>query len=375
MTMVNDAGVAMFNDAAQVLFPNYVPPAGPGIPITGLTAITAAQNSWKWDTQSFVAATMGGTPVIQGDQYTRLVLDVTAPCTLAVKAVPSQSSGLTLGCSVDYAIDGVASSLSLQYSTANVEQTLTITVTGTGTRRVELYEQRCYITALTPSSTATIIPYAAHASSCVYVGASGTEGYFAWDPTSFVGGVLVFLLSWVGRMKTLKRFDASYVIAHDQYGLQDYIASPSPVTAAAWVAANLVPRFTGTNRKVAVLEFGAGDYFHGVWTAAQITTFYGYVADAIHAADPTIEVFFKTMVVLNNPVEGTANAAGVTQQNMRDATAAVRTGRTGFVTITVGYNAGAQPAETDTTADLQDLLHLTPVAHRDKAYPYMRSVL
>lgn len=378
--IINNAGKALLTLAGLVLqcnAPAPLPPPPVGVTISGYTAIGAGQNAWKWDTQSFVAATLGGNAVIEGDQYTRFVVIVPDGCGyLDIEAVPTQSSGLAIGCSVDYAIDGATSDFSLQYATANTRQTLRLTVPGTGSRTVELYEQRTYITGITPQTTATVMPAAAHASSAVYFGASGTEGYYSYnpDPGHFTSGVQVLLYSWVGRMKTSRRFDASYVVAFDGYGFQNFVASPSPATCAAFVTTYVVPRCTGTTEQVVVYEFGAGEYLNAAWTAAQITLYYGYLAAATRAALPSARVVFKTPIVEGSPAEGTVNAAGETQQSIRNAIAAVQI-TYNFVQITVGYNGGALPAESDSTSNLQDGKHFNAVAQRDKAFPYMHSVL
>lgn len=352
--------------------PRQSPPA-PGILISGDTPIGQAQNSWKWDSKRFDVGG-GGTYVI-GDQMARLIAMLPDDCKyLDVRSRATAGAGASLGNTIDYAIGGVPSSIPISNTNNGPEQWGRIFVPGTGNRKVELYEQGCYITGLRPHTSAQIIPYAAHDSSVVGFGASGSQGLYSWNPLNFVPGVLAFILSWFGQVKTSKKFDACYLVATSGFGLQDYIASPSPSTALAWAAANVIARATGRSRKVAIFEFGAGDYFHAVWSAAQITTFYGYVADAVYSLDPTIDQLWKTMVVMGNPAEGTANAAGVTQQQMRNATAAIQPGRP-FVRIATGYNGGATPAETTGTGDLQDNLHLTPVAQRDKAGPYMLSLL
>lgn len=349
-------------------------PSTPTVPISGYTAIGTAQNSWFWDTKKYVLTGSAPNQYVVRDQYSRLKALLPNGCNyIDVESVsPVDLPGSN---TVDVALGGAAQSHALHYTTPNVKQTIRLTVPGTGTRTVELYEQGCYITGLTPQTTATIVPASTPTSSCVFVGASGTMGYYAYDPLDFDPGVYVFLLSATGRLKTSGKFGTSYVLASNGFGLENYVASPSPSTCAAWATAEILPRCPGTSRKVAVLEFGAGDYFHEHWDAATLTTNYGYVVDAIHTLDPTIEIYLKTLIVMGGSYpEGRTNAAGVTQQGVRNAIINVATGRA-WLTILHGYLGGSTPAETTSTGDLQDGLHATYAAHRDKIYPYLNSVL
>jgi len=370
---------------AHSLGDGYVSPGVPsnsGILITGFTAIGVAQNSWKWDTQSFVLTGSAPNQYVKGDQMARFKLLIPPDVTdVDVRGVSTAGvGGAALGFTVDPAINGVAvSNGSLVYTTPGVNQTQRVNVPGSGTRTLDLYEQGCYITGLTPiggSATMTLIPASAPAKSLLAVGASGTRGFYSWDPTNVTAGVGQFILSWLGRFKTSGRWDAIYCVASDGFGLQNHVNSTAPTTGqiATWLTSTVLPRCNGTSEITIIYEFGAGDYFNAIWSAAQITTYYGMVADQTHAALPGARIFFKTPIICSSPAEGTVNAVGITMQDVRDAIVATAVGRP-FVTIIPGYAGGSSSAETQNTGQLQDGKHATPVAMRDTIFPYDFSVV
>lgn len=331
--------------------------------ITGLTPITAAQNSWKHHTQDFLADTLGGTPVIKGDQYASIVLMMQGGETLAVKAVPTEDTSQVVGCSVDWSVDNVAQDLSLQYTTHDVEQVITVTIPGTGLRRVELFEQRCYITGLTPQTSAAVV-LPTNVNSIWSLGASGSEAYYSYNPAHFAPGVSSFIWGWPGRLRTCGLWDAVYTNAFDGYGLSDHLGTTTPTDGAidAYLASRGVPRVNGTNSQIILCEFGAGEYLNGIWSAAQIQTYYGMFADRAHAMFPSAQIVFKTMLPINSSphVEGFANPAGVTPQADRDAVIAMASTRP-WLALLHGYLNGTG-GELQSVSQLQDGLHARPDA-------------
>lgn len=372
--------------AAQKAFPaapnaypcavNSYPPGG-GLLISGYAATGGLTGySWKWDTKTAAVLT-GSAPnqYVPGEQYTRLVLDVPGDCGfLDVQAIPTAafSGNGELGNTVDVAIGHVKQSHALSFTTPGVKQTVRLTVPGSGVRRVELFEQLCYITGITPQTTAKIVLPASHAASAVFIGASGTMGYYALNPADSDAGVLVFLWSWAGQVKALGTFGASYLLGINSYGITAW-GVVDRATADTFVATYVTPRMTGTSRKVVWYEMMAGDMISNATTPAQWATRMGHLLDATIAAHPTAEIKLQTSVVWG--AEATPNAGGFLMQDYRAVAPALAAARPANVMIAVGYAGGATPSMSTAPGDLQDGAHLTPTAMRDKAGPYAIAIL
>lgn len=359
-------------------YPNSVNsyPLGGGMLISGYTATGGlAEYAWKWDTRRPAVLT-GSVPnqYVPGDQHTRIVLDLPNGCGWldieAVSTVAVSGNG-DLGNTVDASFDGVIQSHSLQFTTPNTKQTKRLTVPGSGVRRVELFEQECYITGITPQTTATIIFPAVHSSSMVFIGASGL-GYYAYNPADFDPGVLVFLWSWAGKVKASHKFGASYLLATNSAGITSR-GIVDRATADAFVATYITPRMTGSGRKAVWLEMMAGDMISNLSTPAQWATRMGHLLDAIIAVWSTAEIWLQTSIVWGT--EATPNAGGFTMQQYRDVAPALAAARSANVTLAIGYAGGATPAMTTIAGDLQDGAHVTAVAMRDKVAPYALSIL
>lgn len=349
-------------------------PTSVGINISGYTAFGLPEYSLKWDTK-LPGVLTGSAPnqYVPGDQYTRTVLDV-PPGYLDVEAIATVavSGNGDLGNTIDVAIDHVKQSHTMQFTTVGVKQTVRLTIPGPGVRRVELFEQNCAITGITPQTTATIIPAGAHAESLIIMGASGSIGYFGWDPNDVISGQLVFLWSWAGQVKASGHFGASYMIGTSGFGITSY-GIVDAATAAAAVVTYITPRMTGTTRKVVWLELAAGDMISNQTTPAQFAARLSLFCAAILAAHPTAEIKIQTPVVWG--AEATPNGLGYLMQDYRNVFPAIASAYPGRVTVVIGYNGGSLPAMSTGPGNLQDGAHLSPVAMRDIAGPYALSVL